>query len=450
MQPNILLILVDQMRPDALNQAAAPHLSTLARRGVKFENAYCASPLCQPSRACIVDGTFPTTHGVAGNMNPPLAASERGDTFPSHLKKAGYHTAYIGKHHFIDEWHTGRDVLEDDSVVQSFGFDHVWQVVDDHLHSQDRYTRFLAERGKLVLFREMMRTGEYDPNALSAEEFDDGYIGEQAAAYVNAYQSDQPLYLQVGFLGPHPPYWAVEPYASMYAEDEMPPPKAVDDSVIIQRARRARARYFGRISLIDAYVGKLVDVLNARGLLDNTLIVFTADHGDLIGDYGIFDKRYFYEQSVKVPLVMAGPGIQLEPRLGGRTCRELVSGVDLYPTFLHAAGCEAHLGNESREGLSLLDIANNRGARRTAVYSELGTLMMVRDANWKLVYDAEEDGPQYLFNLRRDPEELDNLAGVAGYEAVEARYVRMLLSRLIRATHHTHEKERERLQRVRV
>jgi len=224
----------------------------------------------------------------------------------------------------------------------------------------------------------------------------------------------------------------------------------VDDSVIIQRARRARARYFGRISLIDAYVGKLVDVLNARGLLDNTLIVFTADHGDLIGDYGIFDKRYFYEQSVKVPLVMAGPGIQLEPRLGGRTCRELVSGVDLYPTFLHAAGCEAHLGNESREGLSLLDIANNRGARRTAVYSELGTLMMVRDANWKLVYDAEEDGPQYLFNLRRDPEELDNLAGVAGYEAVEARYVRMLLSRLIRATHHTHEKERERLQRVRV
>jgi arylsulfatase A-like enzyme len=147
---------------------------------------------------------------------------------------------------------------------------------------------------------------------------------------------------------------------------------------------------------------------------------------------------------------MAGPAVELNARLGGRICRELVSGVDLYPTFLHTAGCDHRLGAGSRDGLSLLDIANDEGPTRDAVYSELGTTMMVRDANWKLVYDAEQDGVQHLYNLRRDPEELDNLAGVAGYEQVEKRYVERLLSRLIRMTHHTQEKERERLQRVRV
>jgi choline-sulfatase len=232
----------------------------------------------------------------------------------------------------------------------------------------------------------------------------------------------------------------------------VPTPKGVNAPHIIERARRARAQYFGRVLLIDHYVGKIVATLERKGIVENTLIVFTADHGDNIGDYGIFDKRYFYEQSVGVPLIMAGPGLTLNPRLGGCICRALVSGVDLYPTFLHGAGISDRHGKASRDGLSLLDMANDTldGGLRDAVFSELGTLMMIRDANWKLVYDAEQGGVQYLFNLRRDPEELENLAGCAGYEAVEKRYVERLLSRLIRMTHFTQQKERQRLQRVRV
>jgi len=450
MKPSLILFLADQMRPDALNFAKAPSLRTLAGRGVTFDSAYCAAPLCQPSRACIVDGTYPTNHGVCGNMNEPLAEDARTDTYPSHLQAAGYHTALIGKHHYVDRWNTGTDVLEDDVIVEGFGYDYVHQVVDDHVHNQDHYTRFLEERGKLGLFQEMTTTHRYDPEALEVEEFDDGYIGEQAVAFIEGYNRAQPFYLHVGFLGPHPPYWVPEPYASMVDTERVPAPKAVDDEAMIRRAKRARAQYFGRISLIDHYVGKVIAALEQRGMLENTLIVFTADHGDNIGDYGIFDKRYFFEQSVKVPLMMAGPGIELEPRLGARTCRELVSGVDLYPTFLHAAGYRRRLGDAPREGQSLLDTANTQGTPRPAVYSELGTQMMVRDANWKLVYDAEGGGTQYLFNLRRDPDELDNLAGVAGYESVEAHFTQLLLSRLIRLTHHTHQKEHERLQRVRV
>jgi arylsulfatase len=448
-QPHILFVLADQMRPDALQWANTPHLDALAARGVRFEQCYCASPLCQPSRNCIVTGRYPTHHGVCGNMNEPIAMRERKDTYPQHLRRAGYHAALIGKHHYYDRWAVGMDVLQDDEEIRGYGYDHVWQVVDDHLRNQDRYTRYLEEIGKLQVFQDMTRTHAYNPHALGPSEFDDGYIGETAAQYVETYQDDAPLYLQVGFLGPHPPYWAPGEYATMYDPEEMTPPKAASVPRLIERAKRARAQYLGRVSLIDHYVGRLCGALEARGMLENALILFTADHGDLIGDYGIFDKRHFYEQSVRVPLIVAGPGIELNARLGGRICRELVSGVDLYPTFLHAAGCENRLGIGSRDGLSLLDIANDHGPRREAAYSELGTMVMVRDANWKLVYDAEQGGVQYLFNLRRDPEELDNLAGVAGYEQVEKQYVELLLTRLVRLTHHTQQKERERLQRVR-
>ena len=311
--------------------------------------------------------------------------------------------------------------------LQGYGYDHVWQVDDDHLNNQDRYTRFLQDIGKLTLFQDMTRKRAWDAGALQPDEFDDGYIGETAVRFIEAYEGDAPLYLQVGFLGPHPPYWAPGSYATMYDPDKMQPPLAVDDPRADRAGPACAAQYLGRISLIDHYVGRLCAALEAKGMLENTLILFTADHGDLIGDYGIFDKRYFYQPSVCVPLLMAGPGLELNARLGGRVCRELVSGVDLYPTFLHAAGCENRLGAQRRDGLSLLDMANDRGPCRPAVYSELGTMMMVRDANWKLVYDAEQGGVQYLFNLRRDPQELDNLAGVAGYESIEKHYVELLL-----------------------
>lgn len=449
-KPHILFVLADQMRPDSLAQAKTPHLDALAARGARFDNAYCASPLCQPSRACIVTGRYPTSHGVCGNMNEPIDSAERQDTYPSHLQRAGYHTALIGKHHYYDRWAVGMDVLEDDEDLQGYGYDHVWQIVDDHLHNHDRYTRFLQDIGKLELLQDMTRRRAYDPSALAPGEFDDGYIGESAVGYVEQYEGGAPLYLQVGFLGPHPPYWAPGEYATMYDPAQMVPPKAVSDPKLIERARRARAKYLGRVSLIDAYVGKLCRALEAKGMLENTLIAFTADHGDLIGDYGIFDKRHFFDQSVRVPLIVAGPDVELNARLGGRICRELVVGTDLYPTFLHAAGCEERLGEAARDGLSLLDVVNDRGPSHEAVYSELGTAMMVRDAGWKLVYDAEQGGVRYLYNLRRDPGELDNLAGIAGYEQVEKHRVELLLSRLIRMTHHTQQKERERLQRVRV
>jgi choline-sulfatase len=387
-------------------------------------------------------------------MNEPISEERRRDTYARHLQEEGYHTALIGKHHYIDRFAVGMDVLEDDETIRGYGYDHVWQVVDDHLRNQDTYTRFLDEIGKLELFQGMTRRGAYDHDALTPAEFDDGYIGETAAAYIANYRGTGPLYLQVGFLGPHPPHWVAGEYAEMYDPATVPSPRGVplgaQGAAQRERALKRRAAYLGRVSLIDHYVGRLLQELEKRSMLGNTLVVFSADHGDSLGDRGIWDKRFFFEQSAGVPLVMAGPGVEINSRLGGGVCKALVSGVDLYPTFLDAAGAENLLGAGQREGRSLFGVLEDRAPLRSEVYSELGTAMMVRDANWKLVYDAEQDGVQYLFNLRRDPEELDNLAGAAGYREVEARYVDKLLSRLIRMTHFTHDKERRRVQRVRV
>ncbi len=449
MATNILFILCDQMRADALQYA--PTVQKLAERGAMFTNCYTAAPLCQPARACMATGHFPTEHGVCGNMNEPVPEGMREDTYMARLQEGGYHTALIGKHHFLDRFNVGMDVTEDDETIRGFGLDHVWQVVDvyESYHNDDRRTAMLRERGELEAWREGAQSqGQQFYRDLAPRETVDGYIGERALEYIREYDEDAPLYLNVGFVGPHPPYWAPGEYADRFAPEEMPAPKGVDDPDEIARIRRMRALYAAAVALIDDYVARLVEALESRGMLDDTLIVFAADHGDMLGDFGITDKRWFYEESVTVPLVMAGPGVEPDPRLSGITCRNLVSNVDLYPRFLQAAGIDWR--DDTREGLSLLDAAADRGPRRQRVFSELGTMMMVRDASHKLVYDAEQGGVIQLFDLRRDPQELTNLAGEPGYERIEQRLTEALLTRLIRLTHHTHEKERNRVQRIRV
>lgn len=448
-QPHILFILTDQMRPDELGPAT-PHLNRLASRGARLPNAYCASPLCQPSRNCMVTGKFPTQHGVCGNMNDPISLDERNDTYPQHLQDAGYNTAYIGKHHYYDRYNLGVDVVEDDEAIKGYGYDHLWQVVDimEGRHNDDRYTRWLEEQGRLHEYRQNLGQQYYE--GLPPAETVDGYIGEKSIDYLREYDDDAPLFLTVGFVGPHPPHWAPGEYADMFDPDDMPVPKGVDDPDQIRGIQRTRARYRGQVAMIDDYVGRLVEVLEEKGVLDDTLVVFTADHGHTIGDYGTHDKRFYWEQSVRVPLVLSGAGVPVDERAPANVRKPLVSGVDLYPTFLDAAGCRNVRGNGQRTGKSLLRVLSGDEPAHRHVISELGTTMMVRDANWKLVYDPEQDGPQWLYNMRRDEEELDNLAGVPDYRSIEALLTEKLLNHMVRITRATHTKEESRLQRVRI
>jgi arylsulfatase A-like enzyme len=448
-QPHILFVLTDQMRPDELGPAT-PNLNRLASRGARFPNAYCASPLCQPARNCIVTGKFPTQHGVCGNMNDPISREERQDTYPQHLQEAGYHTACIGKHHYYDRYNLGVDVVEDDEAIKGYGYDHVWQVVDifESRHNADRYTRWLEREGRLTEYREHLGQAYFE--GMAPEETVDGYIGETALDYIQEYEEPKPLFLTVGFVGPHPPHWAPGQYSDMFDPEDMPAPKGVEDPARVRNVQRQRAKYRGQVAMIDDYVGRLVEVLEENGMRENTLIVVTSDHGHTIGDYGTHDKRFFWEQSVRVPLVMAGAGLPVDERAPANVRKPLVSGVDLYPTFLDAAGCGKIHGHGRRTGKSILRVLSGEEPAHRQVISELGTTTMVRDANWKMVYDPEQDGVQWLYNLRRDPEELDNLAGVPEYRGVEADLAQKLLDHMARLTRETHTKEESRLQRVRI
>ena len=192
------------------------------------------------------------------------------------------------------------------------------------------------------------------------------------------------------------------------------------------------------------------EALTARDLLDDTVIIFSSDHGDCLGDFGIWDKRYFYESSVGVPLLMSGPGVPRgERRNGPRVSRALVSHLDLYPTLLALAeaGGKPERQRAGRDILAML--RDEPGAGHAAVFAELATSVMVRTGGWKLVFDPEEGGVRQLFNLAVDPEELTNLAGVAGYEAITLELVQRLLAHRIRLTQTTQVKEEQRLQRVR-
>lgn len=445
--PNLILILTDHFRPDALGKST-PHLSRLAAQGTRFEHAFCAAPLCQPARNCLITGKYPSQTGICGNQNPPLGEAERHDTFMHRLQAAGYYTAMIGKHHYIDRYGVGMDVTADDDAVRDYGFDHVCQVVDDteNLHNDDEYTKYLASTGRLEQFREACKgSWACPPHPFELDDTVDGFVGCQGVRFVENYREERPFYLNLSFIGPHPPFW--HPGELQHDPERIPPALGVPD----RKADRVKhAHYLDRCANIDLYVGRLLAALEQRSLLQNTVILFTSDHGENAGDFGIWDKRFFYEQSCGVPLILAGQGISGEQRgCGSRVSKALVSHLDLYPTILALAGLDCPR-DPAREGRNLLDIlADVPGSGHDAVFAQLGTAEMIRTANWKLVFDAEGDGVQQLFNLRRDPQELDNLAGVPGYESATLDLLQRLLEHRIRLTQRTQAKEEQRLQRVR-
>jgi len=443
--PNIILILTDHFRRDALGRST-PNLMRLAASGVRFENAYCASPLCQPARVSLVTGLYPSQTGICGNQSHPIPPHLRDDTFMRHLRRAGYQTALVGKHHFIDRWGVGMDVLQDDDEVKRYGFDHVFQVLDDgeNRHNDDHYTRYLKAKGLLETFRQSFGKGFRHPFA--EDDTADGFIGRNGIRFIEEYAQERPFYLNLSFVGPHPPLW--HPGELQHDPAAMPPAVGAPDD---PATRQRRAHYMDKCALIDRYVGRLVEALKSRGLLDSTVIIFTSDHGDNLGDYGIWDKRYFYEQSAGVPLLLCGPGIPKEERMNGpRVSKWLVSHLDLYPTTLRLAGAESPVSRH-RAGRDLLAMLHDEAhAGHQAVFAELGTCAMIRTGNWKLVFDPEQGGVQYLFNMAVDPREERNLAGVAGYEPVTLDLLQRMLAHRIRLTQFTHVKEEQRLQRVRV
>ena len=444
--PNVLLVVADQLNFRHLgcygNSAGlSPAVDRLARDGIVAENAYCQAPLCMPSRASFNTGYYPHACRVRHN---PVDLDAEFKTLAERLKSAGYATAGFG--------HLGGDGNER-------GFDRKIDLCDEPLRSayEKEQEYVLADGGLSPVYG--------GPHPFALEQTFDGLATNAAIGYLE--EVDGPFYLQVSFMRPHIPLFIPEPYASRFSPDDVRLPPSWRDSLegkptnvgASRRAlemegiteaelRRGLALYYGAVSFVDVLTGRIVDVLERSGRLDDTLVIFTADHGDYAGECGIIGKTgQFYDALTHVPFVARGPSVGIA---AGARAVGLIGLVDLVPTVLEACGIQQ---DPAIQGESSLDVL--RGVRKStrAVFASTSgnggstvgfdhqwdetrlTLLptdpyssgpcshvmdgvMVRSGRWKL--SVWGDGAKELYDMEDDPWERENLALRPSSEATMA------------------------------
>ena len=432
-QPHILILMTDQQRADCLRCAGHPQLRTpnidrLAGEGMRFAQATTASPICMPARASFASGVYPHNHGIWGNKGEMPAEDE---TFFQLLRRAGYFTAAIGKSHYYDPGRGGH-MRDREAYMRVRGFEFVHETTGPQATVRmDSYvTDEWKRRGLWETvagdYRKRELPGELivDPSPLAVEDYLDSYIGQQAEAFVGAYEHSQPLCLFVGFAGPHEPYDAPGPYAAMYRPEDTPRPipvpeqyKALPDrirnkkafevvpQVTLDRIPQVRASYYGKISLIDFWVGRILEAFRRRGWLDDTLVVFLADHGEMLGDHGRLRKSTFHESNIRIPLILRWPG-----RISANTVTDALAEIgDVFPTLLEAAGCDP---SARCLGRSLWPVLRDPTSElRKYQLSEVrygGRQIMIRSRQYKLAIDSQSQA-YMLYDLARDPDEQYNL-----------------------------------------
>ena len=414
--PNILFVVFDQMAALSLpayghGLVKTPHLDALARAGTVFESAYCASPLCSPARFAMLTGLLPSRIGAYDN------AAELPSSVPTlvhHLRCAGYRTCLSGKMDFAgaDQLHGYEERLTTDLSPSDFGWTPDWdrpEIVQPWYHT----LHSVAEAGPC----------DY---SLSLQYDEDACFKAMQWLHGAAAQGDpRPFMLTVSVMHPHDPYRAPRRFWDLYdpADIDMPalPPSSQRNAVeermyrLYDRGeipisaddvRRARHAYYGMISYCDDLLGRLLGTLRTLGAADDTVIVVTSDHGDMLGERGLWYKMTFYERAVRVPLIVAGPGLR-----AGQRIAPAVSHLDLLPTLVELATGKT---DGTGDGTSLLPALRHGTPPKDDVSGEYMAegynepMVMLRRGERKLVY-ARGDGPM-LFDLAADPLERINLA----------------------------------------
>lgn len=491
-RPNILFITTDQQRADCIGYENArirtPHLDALARAGTRFSNCFAPSAVCQPSRASILTGMLPLTHGAWDNgVDLDPAVGSRG--VAAALAAGGYSTAFIGKAHFSTKntfaptgtpecRQSARD-YPDDWYGPYMGFEHVELAVLGKFHRNrlpksaapiHRYEHWLLEHsGALDLWQGSLCDGSGAAqtwySALPAEWHCSTWTADRALAFLQRQQGGaQPFFAWVSFPDPHHPFDCPAPWHSMYDPNDMVLPvhrtldlerrpwwhrAALEGKPQMADPEMARfrqesfkvaqqtdlqlaemmANYYGMISQVDHQVGRILDGLKQAGLADDTLVVFASDHGDMLGDHGLYLKGpMIYDGVLRVPLVVSGPGIA-----AGRIVETPVSTVDLPATFLQSAG----LPCASEQSRSLLPVIAGVEARECAwsewhVHpSRLGValqLRTVRTARYSCTFELGS-GSGELYDMRDDPQQLVNRFDDPAARAVRDEMHALMLAR---------------------
>lgn len=419
-RPNILVLMVDQLNgtlfPDGpADWLHAPNLKALACRSVRFANTYTASPLCAPGRASYMSGQLPRRTGVYDN-----AAEFASDipTYAHHLRRAGYRTALSGKMHFVgpDQLHGFEERLTTDVYPADFGW------TPDYRKPGERIEWWYHNLGSV--------TGAGVAEITNQLEYDDEVaFHAKAKIYDNARgRDDRPWMLTASFTHPHDPYVARRKYWDLYEDcehlepqiaalpyEEMDPHSQRIFDANDWRAfelsgtqiRRSRRAYFANISYIDEKIGEILEALQTTRQAENTIILFVSDHGDMLGEKGLWFKMSFFDGSSRVPLMISAP--RLEPRL----VETPVSTLDVNSTLAELVGIDLGEVSPWTDGESLLELAKG-GTRTTPVRMEYAAeasyapLVAIVDGRWKYIQCALD--PELLFDLQADPHELTNLA----------------------------------------
>jgi len=452
-RPNILIIMSDEHAPMFSGAyghplVQTPNMDRLARQGTTFDAAYCNAPLCVPSRLSFMTGRFVSRCEGWDNATPlPSDAM----TWPTLLRSVGYDAVLAGKMHLIgpDRLHGFREQL---------AFDPHGGGGHENAATARRLGLSLKGRHAVHPWREGMPTAKEPwPSVSEARggggpmiEADDA-IEAAALEYLrDPARKGGPFALCVGFVAPHFPFVVPEPYFSMYYPDktDMPdlprghlenlPPAAQllrqafgfhgygDDQVL-----RARAAYYGLITYLDDKIGRLLDALHEQGLAENTVVIHTSDHGESLGEHGLWRKMNFYEQAARVPLQISWPGVLP----GGRRVPDVVSLVDVTTTIVDLGEVpDDHSALWAMDGDSLLPLIQGDGAawKDEAFVEHLahGTdraRAMIRQGSWKLSYSHGDPPDLELYDLDTDPGEFTNLAGNPAHQQVQDR----LLSRIM-------------------
>ena len=428
-RPNILLLMADQFRADCLGAAGnraihTPNLDRLAAEGVRFSNAYSATPTCTPARAGLLTGLSPWNHGM---LRYAEVAQHYPVEMPRALRDAGYYTAAIGKLHYhpqrnLHGYHQA--LLDESGRIESADF------------RSDYRSWFWSQEPHLDPDATGLGWNDYDarPYALPERLHPTNWTGQTAARWIEDYRRPEPFFLKVSFARPHSPYdpperlWqqyrdaaipeaAVAPWAKKFAPPSGPQSDAWHGDFGAAQVRRSRRGYYGSVTFVDEQIGRILEALARRGMTDETLIVFFSDHGDMLGDHHLWRKSYAYAASARVPFLMRVPGgprgVSLDPVIELR---------DVLPTFLDAAGATAA---RPLDGRSLLALASGKDAawrpyldlEHGVCYSPDNHWNALADARYKYIFHAR-DASEQLFDLSRDPQELRDLSGDPASEAV--------------------------------
>ena len=449
-RPNILFISAEQQRGDTMHCTGAdwmrtPHLDRLADRSVIFANAFCPAATCVSSRAAFYTGLYPHNTGIYG-----FYRSSGSLHWTSRLSDSGYHCASVGKTHLpptgfhesIAEQGNKCALMHNGEpgdwyrAVQEAGYEPPYD-----LHETD--PDFYDKLGAIVW-------------PLPEELHPDIFVGDRALEWIDRWEGEKPFYLHVGFLSPHDPYDPPQRFIDQYDDDSIPMPHVTDEELqgmpdelfaemrrdenghgmtVIkashatpERVRRLRKHYYASLTMIDEKIGQILGRLESKGLLDNTIVIYTSDHGDNLFDHGIYYKGELYDTIVHVPLLISAP----DAHRPGRRVDDVVSQLDVVQYILDKAGVEG----ADLDGISLTPtVEKGEPHSRTYAFAEEGAtglrpqpdlVSMIRSRAHKLIYFNGNHTGQ-LFDLTRDPGETVNLWHDPDHQSIRAELTAELL-----------------------